>query len=170
MTFEADSRDPRPTALSVDCCAAHRGQQSVRSRSRDTGGVRQFSCLPHLSPPSSSSPEGLDPKRSSIFLQSHVSAHSELTWLLNCVAPIGWLERMVQFKEKAVKAGENVSVGLFDYPVLMAADILLYQADLVPVGDDQSQHLELSRNIVGRFNFLYEYVTLRSPRFIKLSI
>jgi len=99
---------------------------------------------------------GLDPKTSSIFLQSHVPAHAELTWLLNCATPIGWLERMVQYKEKARKAGENVSVGLLDYPVLMAADILLYQADLVPVGDDQNQHLELARNIRGRFKNLYD--------------
>ena len=77
---------------------------------------------------------GIDPAESKIFVQSHVRAHTELCWLLNCVTPINWLERMIQFKEKAIKHGENVGVGLFDYPVLMAADILLYQADLVPVG------------------------------------
>jgi tryptophanyl-tRNA synthetase len=82
-----------------------------------------------------------------VFVQSQVSAHSELTWLLNCVTPLNWLERMIQFKEKARKQGENVSVGLLDYPVLMAADILLYDADLVPVGEDQKQHLELARDI-----------------------
>jgi tryptophanyl-tRNA synthetase len=76
-----------------------------------------------------------------------VAAHSELCWLLNCVTPLNWLERMIQFKEKAVKQGDNVSVGLLDYPVLMAADILLYDADLVPVGEDQKQHLELARDI-----------------------
>ena len=95
---------------------------------------------------------GIDPEISTIFVQSHVSAHAELTWLLNCITPLNWLERMIQFKEKAVKQGENVGVGLLDYPVLMAADILLYQADLVPVGEDQKQHLELTRDIAGSFN------------------
>ena len=90
---------------------------------------------------------GLDPERSTVFVQSQVAAHSELCWLLNCVTPLNWLERMIQFKEKAVKQGDNVSVGLLDYPVLMAADILLYDADLVPVGEDQKQHLELARDI-----------------------
>ena len=79
-------------------------------------------------------------------------AHVELAWLLNCITPMSWLERMIQFKEKSKKQGENVGVGLFDYPVLMAADILLYQADLVPVGEDQRQHLELTRDICRRFN------------------
>ena len=95
---------------------------------------------------------GLDLNYSTIFIQSHISAHSELTWLFNCITPLNWLEDMIQFKEKAVKQGENVSVGLLDYPVLMAADILLYQADKVPVGEDQKQHLELTRDIVNRFN------------------
>ena len=90
---------------------------------------------------------GMDPKRCSIFIQSQVAAHSELCWLLNCVTPLNWLERMIQFKEKSVKQGDNVSVGLLDYPVLMAADILLYDAELVPVGEDQKQHLELARDI-----------------------
>ena len=90
---------------------------------------------------------GIDPKLSTVFVQSHVPAHAELCWLLNCVTPLNWLERMIQFKEKAVKQGDNVSVGLLDYPVLMAADILLYDADLVPVGEDQKQHLELARDI-----------------------
>ena len=90
---------------------------------------------------------GIDPEASTVFAQSHVSAHSELCWLLNCVTPLNWLERMIQFKEKAVKQGDNVSTGLLDYPVLMAADILLYDADLVPVGEDQKQHLELARDI-----------------------
>lgn len=95
---------------------------------------------------------GIDLNCSTIFVQSHVSAHSELAWLLNCVTPLNWLERMIQFKEKAVKQGENVGVGLLDYPVLMAADILLYDADRVPVGEDQKQHLELTRDIAGRIN------------------
>jgi tryptophanyl-tRNA synthetase len=90
---------------------------------------------------------GIDPARSTVFVQSQVSAHSELAWLLNCVTPLNWLERMIQFKEKAIKQGDNVSVGLLDYPVLMAADILLYDADRVPVGEDQKQHLELARDI-----------------------
>ena len=90
---------------------------------------------------------GMDPKHCSVFVQSQVAAHSDLCWLLNCVTPLNWLERMIQFKEKAVKQGDNVSVGLLDYPVLMAADILLYDADLVPVGEDQKQHLELARDI-----------------------
>ncbi|MEI6031420.1 MAG: tryptophan--tRNA ligase [Synechococcaceae cyanobacterium ELA739] len=90
---------------------------------------------------------GIDPQRSTVFVQSHVSAHSELCWLLNCVTPLNWLERMIQFKEKALKQGADVSAGLLDYPVLMAADILLYDADRVPVGEDQKQHLELARDI-----------------------
>jgi tryptophanyl-tRNA synthetase len=90
---------------------------------------------------------GINPERSTVFVQSQVSAHSELAWLLNCVTPLNWLERMIQFKEKAIKQGDQVSVGLLDYPVLMAADILLYDADRVPVGEDQKQHLELARDI-----------------------
>lgn len=98
---------------------------------------------------------GIDLQYSTIFVQSHVPAHSELTWLFNCITPINWLEDMIQFKEKAVKQGENVNTGLLDYPVLMAADILLYQADKVPVGEDQKQHLELTRDIANRFNHLF---------------
>lgn len=98
---------------------------------------------------------GLDLNYSTIFVQSHVSAHSELTWLLNCITPLNWLEDMIQFKEKAVKQGENVNVGLLDYPVLQAADILLYQPDKVPVGEDQKQHLELTRDIAARFNYQF---------------
>ena len=96
---------------------------------------------------------GIDPNVSTIFIQSDVPEHAELTWVLNCIARMGELERMTQFKDKARKQQEeNVSVGLFDYPVLMASDILLYQTDLVPVGDDQKQHLELTRDIAIRFN------------------
>ncbi|WP_320667785.1 tryptophan--tRNA ligase [Prochlorococcus sp. MIT 1307] len=90
---------------------------------------------------------GMNPQQCSIFIQSQIAAHSELCWLLNCVTPLNWMERMIQFKEKSVKQGDNVSIGLLDYPVLMAADILLYDADLVPVGEDQKQHLELARDI-----------------------
>ena len=92
---------------------------------------------------------GIDPEQATVFVQSQVPAHAELAWLLNCVTPLNWLERMIQFKEKAVKQGDNVSVGLLDYPVLMAADILLYDADQVPVGEDQKQHPELARDIAA---------------------
>jgi len=95
---------------------------------------------------------GIDPEVSTVFIQSEVPAHAELTWLLNCVTRMSELERMTQFKDKARKQEENVAVALFDYPVLMAADILLYQTDLVPVGEDQKQHLELTRDIAIRFN------------------
>jgi len=95
---------------------------------------------------------GIDPQVSTIFIQSDVSEHAELTWILNCVARMSELERMTQFKDKARKQQENITVGLFDYPVLMASDILLYQTDLVPVGDDQRQHLELARDLAIRFN------------------
>lgn len=95
---------------------------------------------------------GLDPKKSILFNQSQVAAHAELAWVFNCVARLGWLNRMTQFKEKAGKDRENASVGLFAYPNLMAADILLYKATHVPVGEDQKQHLELARDIAGKFN------------------
>jgi tryptophanyl-tRNA synthetase len=98
---------------------------------------------------------GLDPARSTIFIQSHVTAHAEGCWLLNCVTPIGWLQRMTQFKDKSAKQ-ESVLAGLLDYPVLMAGDILLYDAHEVPVGEDQKQHVELARDIAQRFNSLYE--------------
>src|SRR3712207_5828555 len=99
---------------------------------------------------------GLDPGRSVIFRQSRVSAHAELAWLLNCIAKVGELTRMTQFKDKASKGGaEAASVGLYDYPVLQAADILLYRTHLVPVGEDQRQHLELSRTLARRFSGLY---------------
>jgi len=95
---------------------------------------------------------GIDPEVSTIFVQSDVAEHAELTWLLNCITRMSELERMTQFKDKARKQEENIGVGLFDYPVLMAADILLYQTDLVPVGEDQKQHLELTRDVAIRFN------------------
>lgn len=97
---------------------------------------------------------GIDPNKSTIFVQSHIPAHTELTWILNCITPMGWLERMTQFKSKSANL-ETVGTGLFDYPVLMAADILLYQTDLVPVGDDQKQHIEITRDIAQRFNNLF---------------
>lgn len=98
---------------------------------------------------------GLDPKKCTLFIQSHVSAHAELCWVLNTMSYMGQLSRMTQYKEKSQRAGENVNAGLFTYPVLMAADILLYQADLVPVGEDQKQHLELARDLAERFNNRY---------------
>jgi tryptophanyl-tRNA synthetase len=97
---------------------------------------------------------GIDPKQSAIVAQSSVAAHAELAWMLTCVTPVGWLERMTQYKAKAI-AQETVGDGLLQYPVLMAADILLYQAAIVPVGDDQAQHLELTRDIAQRFNSQY---------------
>lgn len=98
---------------------------------------------------------GLDPKKNCIYYQSHVSGHAELAWILNCFTYMGELNRMTQFKDKAAKHADNINAGLFTYPVLMAADILLYQADVVPVGIDQMQHLELTRNIATRFNNIY---------------
>lgn len=98
---------------------------------------------------------GIDPERSTIFVQSHVPAHAELAWVLNCFTGMGELKRMTQFKDKSKKNPDNINAGLFTYPVLMAADILLYQADLVPVGHDQKQHLELTRDIAQRFNSRY---------------
>jgi tryptophanyl-tRNA synthetase len=95
---------------------------------------------------------GVDPKNSILFVQSNGAAHSQLAWVLSCVAPMGWLNRMTQFKEKAGKDRENAPVGLFTYPVLMAADILAYKATHVPVGEDQKQHLELARDVAGSFN------------------
>ncbi|MBZ0301329.1 MAG: tryptophan--tRNA ligase [Anaerolineae bacterium] len=99
---------------------------------------------------------GLDPQKATIFIQSHIPAHAELAWILTCLSPLGWLNRMTQFKDKAAKQqADSVSAGLLNYPVLMAADILLYQAHGVPVGDDQRQHLELTRDLAQRFNHIY---------------
>lgn len=98
---------------------------------------------------------GLDPEKSIIFIQSHVPQHAELAWVLNCYTMFGELSRMTQFKDKSASHADNVNAGLFTYPSLMAADILLYQADLVPVGEDQRQHVEITRNIAQRFNGIY---------------
>ncbi|MBB5516849.1 tryptophanyl-tRNA synthetase [Rubricella aquisinus] len=108
---------------------------------------------------------GLDPTRSILFNQSQVSAHAELGWLFNCVARLGWMNRMTQFKDKAGKNAEKASLGLYAYPSLMAADILTYQATHVPVGEDQKQHVELARDIAGKFNHDYgtEYFPLPEP-------
>ena len=108
---------------------------------------------------------GVDPDRCTIFVQSNVPAHAQLAWVFNCVAPLGWLSRMTQFKEKAGKDREGAMAGLFVYPVLMAADILAYRATHVPVGEDQKQHLELTRDIAGAFNRRYgvEFFPLPEP-------
>lgn len=98
---------------------------------------------------------GIDPHKNTLFIQSHVPAHAEASWLLTCNSYMGELGRMTQYKDKSKKAGDNIGAGLFNYPVLMAADILLYQTDLVPVGKDQMQHLELARDLAERFNKLY---------------
>ena len=106
---------------------------------------------------------GLDPTQSALFIQSHVPAHTALTWLLNCVTPVGWLERMTQYKTKAAQLA-SVSAGLLDYPVLQAADILLYNTQFVPVGEDQKQHIELARDSAQRFNALFgEVFVLPEP-------
>lgn len=107
---------------------------------------------------------GLDPEKNCIYYQSHVSGHAELSWILNCFTYMGELNRMTQFKDKAAKHADNINAGLFTYPVLMAADILLYQADVVPVGIDQMQHLELTRDIAQRFNGVYgDVFTIPEP-------
>ena len=107
---------------------------------------------------------GIDPEKNCIYYQSHVSGHAELAWILNCFTYMGELNRMTQFKDKSAKHADNINAGLFDYPVLMAADILLYQADVVPVGIDQMQHLELTRDIAERFNNIYgDVFTIPEP-------
>ena len=109
---------------------------------------------------------GIEEEHSVVFIQSHVRAHSELAWILNCITPMGWLHRMTQFKEKSEKQKDEVSVGLFDYPVLQAADILLYDSHLVPVGEDQKQHVELCRDIAQRFNYRYGEVFVLPEAYI----
>ena len=113
---------------------------------------------------------GLDPEKNIMFIQSHVPQHAELAWVLGCYTQFGELSRMTQFKDKSQKHADNITAGLFTYPVLMAADILLYQADLVPVGQDQKQHVELCRDIAGRFNGVYsETFTLPEPFIPKMG-
>ncbi len=107
---------------------------------------------------------GLDPEKNCLYVQSHVPAHAELSWILNCYTMFGELSRMTQFKDKSAKHSDNINAGLFTYPTLMAADILLYQTDVVPVGIDQKQHVELARNVAGRFNQAYsETFTIPEP-------
>ena len=113
---------------------------------------------------------GLDPEKCIIYCQSHVSAHAELAWILNCFTYMGELQRMTQFKDKAAKHADNINAGLFTYPVLMAADILLYQTDAVPVGADQKQHLEITRDIAQRFNAVYgDVFTVPEPLITKVG-
>lgn len=114
---------------------------------------------------------GLDPDKAILFAQSNVKEHSELAWIFNCFTPLGWLKRMTQFKDKAGKGQEEASAGLFTYPILMAADILLYNADLVPVGEDQKQHIELTRDIAGVINrkFGKEVLSMPEPLMTKES-
>ena len=113
---------------------------------------------------------GLDPKKNTIFIQSHVPEHAELAWVLNCYTMYGELSRMTQFKDKSAKNADNINAGLFTYPALMAADILLYQAHLVPVGVDQKQHVELTRDIAGRFNAVYgDVFTVPEPFIPKIG-
>ncbi len=113
---------------------------------------------------------GLDPQKSTLFIQSHVPEHSQLSWLLSCSTQFGELSRMTQFKDKSAKHADNINVGLFSYPVLMAADILLYKPDFVPVGADQKQHLEIARDIAIRFNRLYgDVFTVPEPYIPKLG-
>lgn len=111
---------------------------------------------------------GIDPNESAIFIQSHIPEHTELTWILNCVTPLGWLERMTQFKAKSSLA-ESVGTGLLDYPVLQAADVLLYKTNVVPVGEDQRQHIELMTDIAQRFNHLYGEVFVLPEAMIRTS-
>jgi len=112
---------------------------------------------------------GLDPKKCLIFIQSHIPEHTELTWFLNTVTPIAELERMTQFKEKSKRFRQNINMGLFDYPVLMTADILLYKTDLVPVGEDQRQHVELARTIARKFNQRYGQIFIEPECLIQRS-
>lgn len=114
---------------------------------------------------------GIDPEKSTIFVQSAVPAHSELAWMFSCMTPLGWLNRMTQFKEKAGKQKDAANLALYAYPVLMAADILIYKATHVPVGQDQKQHLELARDIAGVFNRQYDtdYFTLPEPLILKAA-
>ena len=111
---------------------------------------------------------GIDPERSTIFVQSHVKAHAELAWILTCVTPVGWLERMTQYKVKSAQQ-ESVGAGLLSYPVLQAADILLYDADLVPVGEDQRQHIELTRDIAARFHHMFGDVFVLPEALVRAS-
>lgn len=130
--------------------------KELRQKIRELAGI-YFAC-------------GIDPEKSTVFVQSDVPAHAQLGWILNCFTPVGWMNRMTQFKDKAGENKESVSMGLYDYPVLMAADILLYDTDEVPVGEDQKQHVEITRDIAQRFNSIYgETFKLPEPVIPKIS-
>jgi tryptophanyl-tRNA synthetase len=133
-----ESHDCLFALVDMHAITARQEPQALRAR------CHEFLCL-YLA-------AGIDPERATLFVQSHVPAHAQLAWLLNCHTAVGELNRMTQFKDKSLKNADNINAGLFDYPVLMAADILIYQANAVPVGDDQKQHLELTRNLAERFN------------------
>ena len=114
---------------------------------------------------------GLDPEKNIVYVQSDVPAHAELSWILNCYTYTGELSRMTQFKDKSAKHADNINAGLYTYPVLMAADILLYQSDLVPVGADQRQHLEITRDIAERFNNIYgDVFTVPKVIYLRLEL
>jgi tryptophanyl-tRNA synthetase len=137
---EQDLKENYFCIVDMHAITVYQAPESLRASTRDVAAL-YLAC-------------GIDPQRSTVFIQSHVPAHAECTWILNCITPLGWLERMTQFKAKSASQ-ESVGTGLLDYPVLQAADILLYDADEVPVGEDQKQHVELARDIAGRFNYLY---------------
>jgi tryptophanyl-tRNA synthetase len=141
----------------IYCIVDQHALTAVQDRAAMTANTREVAAALIAS--------GIDPRRSIIFVQSHVPANAQLAWVFNCVTPMGWLSRMTQFKEKAGKDRENAVVGLFTYPVLQAADILAYKATHVPVGEDQKQHLELSRDIAGSFNrrFGVDFFPLPEP-------
>ena len=135
-----DQKDNFFCIVALHAITAEQHPEELRRQTRELAAML-FAC-------------GIDPDKSTLFIQSHVTAHAEACWILNCVTPIGWLERMTQFKDKST-GQESVSAGLLDYPVLMAGDILLYSAHEVPVGEDQKQHVELARDIAQRFNRIY---------------
>jgi len=142
----------------VDMHAITARQEPAELRKRTLAQVAQYIAC------------GIDPDENTLFIQSHVSAHAELGWVLNCYTMFGELSRMTQFKDKSAKNADNINAGLFTYPALMAADILLYQADLVPVGSDQKQHIEITRDIAVRFNGIYgDVFTLPEPYIPKVG-
>lgn len=144
-----DSHDCLFTLVDLHAITVRQEPEALRER------CREFLCL-YLAC-------GLDPEKSTLFVQSQVPAHTQLAWLLNCHTAMGELNRMTQFKDKSRRHADNINAGLFDYPVLMAADILLYQADAVPVGEDQKQHLELARNLAQRVNARYGAELFKVP-------